>query len=59
MTCFHYYVLIRQSGYKERLLKAFLSVVLKSIDEWESKKFKEGLDKVKLLLYRTYICIRQ
>ena len=26
-------------------LKAFLSLVGESIDEWESRKFKKGLDK--------------
>ena len=36
-------------------LKGFLSVVRESIDERESRKFKEGLDsKVKLSLYRTF-----
>ena len=36
-------------------LKGFLSVVGESIDERESRKFKEGLDsKVKLSLYRTF-----
>ena len=46
-------------GIKRIFFKVFLSVLWKRIDEWESKKFKEGLDKVKLLLYRTYICTRQ
>ena len=52
--------MIRQSGYKifrrgECSLKGFLSVVGESIDERESRKFKEGLDsKVKLSLYRTF-----
>ena len=36
-------------------MKGFLSVVGESIDERESRKFKEGLDsKVKLSLYRTF-----
>ena len=36
-------------------LKGFLSVVGESIDERESRKFKEGLDsKVKLSLYKTF-----
>ena len=36
-------------------MKDFLSVVGESIDERESRKFKEGLDsKVKLSLYRTF-----
>ena len=36
-------------------LKGFLSVVGESIDEQESRKFKEGLEsKVKLSLYRTF-----
>ena len=35
-------------------MKGFLSVVRESIEKWESRKFKEGLDrKVKLSLYRT------
>ena len=34
-------------------LKRFLSVAGRSIDEWESRKFMEGLDN-KLLLYRTF-----
>ena len=36
-------------------MKGFLSVVGESIDEWESRKLKEGLDsKVKLSLYRIF-----
>ena len=36
-------------------LKGFLSVVGEGIDEWESRKFKQGLDsKVKFSVYRTF-----
>ena len=42
----------------EYFLKGFLPVVGESIDERESRKFKEGLDsKVKLSLYRTFSSI--
>ena len=40
---------------RECSLKGFLSVVGESIDERESRKFKEGMEsKVKLLLYRPF-----
>ena len=53
--------MIRQSGYIEDIqkgecsLKGFLSIVGESINEPESRKFKEGLDsRIKLSLYRTF-----